>query len=107
MTSVPAATSATRKSRPQTNLTVLRREQLSPHMVRIIAGGPGFAGYVNNAFVDRYVKIVFPQPGVDLPGAAGPLGNPGNHAARISGRTPGPTRSAGSTRRPANSPSTS
>ncbi|HSO17760.1 MAG TPA: siderophore-interacting protein [Arthrobacter sp.] len=67
MTSVPAATSATRKSRPQTNLTVLRREQLSPHMVRIIAGGPGFAGYVNNAFVDRYVKIVFPQPGISYP----------------------------------------
>ncbi|XTR51588.1 hypothetical protein ACOM2C_16000 [Pseudarthrobacter sp. So.54] len=43
MTSVPAATSATRKVRPQTNLTVLRRDQLSPHMVRIIAGGPGFA----------------------------------------------------------------
>jgi NADPH-dependent ferric siderophore reductase len=47
------------------NLTVLRTEQLSPHMVRIIAGGPGFAGYANNDFVDRYVKIVFPQPGVD------------------------------------------
>ena len=67
MPSVPAATSATRKSRPQTSLTVLRREQLSPHMVRIVAGGPGFAGYVNNAFVDRYVKIVFPQPGIDYP----------------------------------------
>ena len=67
MTSVPAATSAARKSRPQINLSVLRREQLSPHMVRIIAGGPGFAGYVNNASVDRYVKIVFPQPGVEYP----------------------------------------
>ena len=67
MTSVPAATTATRNSRPQTDLTVLRREQLSPHMVRIIAGGPGFAGYVNNDYVDRYVKIVFPQPGVDYP----------------------------------------
>lgn len=67
MTSVPAATSATRKSRPQTNLTVLRREQLSPHMVRIIAGGPGFDSYVNNEFVDRYVKIVFPQPGIEYP----------------------------------------
>ncbi len=67
MNSVPAATTATRKSRPQTNLTVLRREQLSPHMVRIVAGGPGFAGYLNNDFVDRYVKIVFPQPGVDYP----------------------------------------
>ena len=67
MTSVPAATSATRKSRPQTNLTVLRREQLSPHMVRIVAGGPGFDNYVNNEFVDRYIKIVFPQPGIEYP----------------------------------------
>jgi NADPH-dependent ferric siderophore reductase len=67
MTSLPAATSATKKSRPQVTLAVLRREQLSPHMVRIVAGGPGFADYVNNDFVDRYVKIVFPQPGVDYP----------------------------------------
>jgi NADPH-dependent ferric siderophore reductase len=65
MTSVPAATVDTRKPRPQISLTVLRREQLSPHMVRIVAGGPGFAGYANSAFVDRYVKILFPQPGVD------------------------------------------
>jgi NADPH-dependent ferric siderophore reductase len=34
-------------------------------MVRIVAGGPGFSAYVNNGFVDRYVKIVFPQPGVE------------------------------------------
>lgn len=67
MTSVPAATSASRKSRPQVNLTVLRREQLSPHMVRIVAGGPGFEAYVNNDFVDRYVKIAFPQPGIAYP----------------------------------------
>lgn len=67
MTSVPVQTSATRKSRPQINLTVLRREQLSAHMVRIVAGGDGFADYVNNDFVDRYVKIAFPQPGVDYP----------------------------------------
>jgi NADPH-dependent ferric siderophore reductase len=67
MNSVPAATSATKKSRPQVTLTVLRREQLSAHMVRIVAGGPGFADYVNNDFVDRYVKIAFPQPGVEYP----------------------------------------
>ncbi|MEZ2389487.1 siderophore-interacting protein [bacterium RCC_150] len=64
MTSLPATSSASRNTRPQVNLTVLRTEQLSPHMVRIVAGGPGFAGFVNNEFVDRYVKIVFPQPGV-------------------------------------------
>jgi NADPH-dependent ferric siderophore reductase len=67
MTSLPADTTATKKSRPQVTLTVLRREQLSAHMVRIVAGGAGFVDYVNNDFVDRYVKIVFPQPGVDYP----------------------------------------
>jgi NADPH-dependent ferric siderophore reductase len=65
MSIVPAATSASKKSRPQINLTVLRREQLTPHMVRIVAGGDGFADFVNNGCVDRYVKIVFPQPGVE------------------------------------------
>jgi NADPH-dependent ferric siderophore reductase len=67
MTSLPADTTATKKSRPQVTLAVLRREQLSAHMVRIVAGGPGFTDYVNNDFVDRYVKIVFPQPGVNYP----------------------------------------
>lgn len=67
MTTVPATTSANRTSRPQTSLTVLRREQLTPHMVRIVAGGPGFGGYLNNDFVDRYVKIAFPQPGIEYP----------------------------------------
>jgi len=67
MTSLPAATSASRKSRPQTNLTVLRREELSPHMVRIVAGGEGFSSFVNNDYVDRYVKIAFPQADVEYP----------------------------------------
>ena len=65
MSTVPAATSATKNTRPQIDLTVIRREDLSPHMVRIVAGGEGFSAYVNNSFVDRYIKIVFPQPGVD------------------------------------------
>lgn len=65
MSTIPVATSATKKMRPQVNLTVIRREQLSPHMVRIVAGGEGFGAFVNNSLVDRYVKIVFPQPGVD------------------------------------------
>lgn len=65
MSTLPAATNATKKTRPQIDLTVIRREELSPHMVRIVAGGRGFAAYMNNTFVDRYIKIVFPQPGVD------------------------------------------
>ncbi|MCA4133808.1 siderophore-interacting protein [Arthrobacter sp. M4] len=67
MSSLPAETSSTRSSRPQTTLTVLRSEWLSGHLIRIVAGGPGFADFRNNEFVDRYVKIVFPQPGVDYP----------------------------------------
>lgn len=65
MSTMPAATSATKKSRPQVNLTVIRREDLSPHMVRIVAGGDGFEDFTNNDFVDRYIKLVFPQPGVE------------------------------------------
>jgi len=65
MSTVPAGARAEKKSRPQVHLSVVRREQLSPHMVRIVAGGAGFADYINNGFVDRYVKIIFPQPGVD------------------------------------------
>ncbi|MET4541322.1 NADPH-dependent ferric siderophore reductase [Arthrobacter bambusae] len=65
MSALPVTSSATRTTRPQVNLTVLRNERLSPHMVRIVAGGPGFSDYVNNQYVDRYVKIVFPQPGVE------------------------------------------
>ncbi|WP_026543242.1 siderophore-interacting protein [Paenarthrobacter nicotinovorans] len=65
MTALPVTSSASRTTRPQVNLTVLRNERLSPHMVRIVAGGPGFSDYANNQYVDRYVKIVFPQPGVD------------------------------------------
>ncbi|MCR1160942.1 siderophore-interacting protein [Paenarthrobacter sp. UW852] len=65
MAALPVTSSATRNTRPQVTLTVLRKELLSPHMVRIVAGGPGFSDYANNDYVDRYVKIVFPQPGVD------------------------------------------
>lgn len=67
MNALPAATSATKQSRPQVTLSVVRREQLSPTMVRIVAGGEGFADFVDNGYVDRYVKIAFPQPGVEYP----------------------------------------
>jgi len=51
-----------RKSRPLTTLHVVRTEQLSPHMVRIVVGGPGFASFVPKDFTDMYVKILFPHP---------------------------------------------
>jgi len=56
-----------RPPKPLRTLEVLRTERVSEHMVRVFAGGPGFAGFVLNDFTDRYVKIAFPRPGVVYP----------------------------------------
>lgn len=53
------------KRRTQFTLKVVRKEQLSPHMVRVVAGGPGLAAFEAKDATDMYVKIHFLQPGVD------------------------------------------
>ncbi|MFD1814308.1 siderophore-interacting protein [Rhodococcus gannanensis] len=45
--------------RPSVVLTVERTEQLTPHLVRVYLGGPGFDDFAPNAFTDAYVKLVF------------------------------------------------
>jgi len=45
---------------------VLHRERLSPHTVRITAGGPGFDALRLNEFTDKYAKIMFVDPGLGL-----------------------------------------
>jgi NADPH-dependent ferric siderophore reductase len=55
-----------RPARPQAVLTVLGRERLSPHTVRITAGGPGFDALRMNEFTDKYAKILFVDPGLGL-----------------------------------------
>ncbi len=50
-----------------TELEVLRTERVTPHMIRIVAGGPGVADFPDTPYTDRYVKIVFPLPGVEYP----------------------------------------
>jgi len=55
-----------RAPRPQTILEVIRREQLSPHLVRLFLGGEGFSSFVNNDFTDRYVKVHFAKPELGL-----------------------------------------
>ena len=50
-----------------TELEVVRTERLTPHMIRIVAGGPGVADFPDTPYTDRYVKIVFPRPGVEYP----------------------------------------
>jgi NADPH-dependent ferric siderophore reductase len=55
-----------RPARPQAVLSVLNREWLSPHTVRITAGGPGFAALRMNEFTDKYAKLIFADPGLGL-----------------------------------------
>src|ERR1700729_4075674 len=55
-----------RPARPQAVLAVLGREQLSPHTVRITAGGPGFDALRMNEFTDKYAKILFVDPALGL-----------------------------------------
>ncbi|MCB7136191.1 siderophore-interacting protein [Cellulosimicrobium marinum] len=59
-------TQAPRRARPQTVLEVLETTRLGPHMVRVVAGGPGFATFTDNGHTDKYVKIVFARPELGL-----------------------------------------
>ncbi|MEO9151721.1 MAG: siderophore-interacting protein [Lapillicoccus sp.] len=62
MTAAPPA----RRARPQTVLEVVRTERLGPHLVRVVAGGPGFATFSPNDSTDAYVKILFAKPELGL-----------------------------------------
>ncbi|MGC5628835.1 siderophore-interacting protein [Georgenia sp. Z1344] len=55
-----------RPQRPQIVLEVLERIQLTPHMVRIVAGGPGIAAVEDAGKTDAYTKMLFPHPDTDL-----------------------------------------
>ena len=39
---------------------VLRREQLSPHLVRLALGGPGLAGFTSTGIPDEWVGLIVP-----------------------------------------------
>jgi NADPH-dependent ferric siderophore reductase len=56
-----------RKGRPAVRLQVLRKESLSPHLIRIVAGGDGLRDFSPNEFTDAYVKVIFKVPGVEYP----------------------------------------
>ena len=63
-TTIPAA--RTRSARPQAVLAVRQRDWISPHTVRITAGGPGFDALRMNEFTDKYAKIIFADPDLGL-----------------------------------------
>lgn len=48
-----------RPQRPQIVLEVIERIRLTPHLVRIVAGGPGITAVENNGFADAYTKMLF------------------------------------------------
>jgi NADPH-dependent ferric siderophore reductase len=55
-----------RSARPQVTLEVVRREQLSPHLVRVVLGGEQFDAFAPNDSTDAYVKIFFAKPELGL-----------------------------------------
>ncbi|MDK0518529.1 siderophore-interacting protein [Streptomyces sp. ML-6] len=46
---------------------VLRTEQITPHMVRVVFGGEGLADFELAGCTDHYVKICFAPEGADYP----------------------------------------
>ena len=67
---VKPAQDVPRRARPLLTLEVLRRQELTPHMVRIIAGGPNFERFAGNGCADAYCKIWFSPDGTPLDGTA-------------------------------------
>jgi NADPH-dependent ferric siderophore reductase len=45
---------------------VVRTEQVTPHLIRVVLGGGGFDTFTPNENTDAYVKIVFVPDGVDV-----------------------------------------
>jgi NADPH-dependent ferric siderophore reductase len=54
-------------ARRTTTLEVRRTERLTPHMIRVVAGGEELAAFPETPYTDRYVKILFPRPDVRYP----------------------------------------
>jgi NADPH-dependent ferric siderophore reductase len=59
--------------RPLNTFEVVRTEQLTPHLTRVVLGGDGFDTFVPNTFTDAYVKIVFVNDNVDVAALPQPL----------------------------------
>ncbi|MDT5153236.1 MAG: hypothetical protein QOI01_4969 [Mycobacterium sp.] len=58
--------------RPIHTFEVVRSEQLTPHMIRVVLGG-GFETFKPTEFTDSYVKIVLPRSGTDVSALSTPL----------------------------------
>ncbi len=59
--------------RPVHTFEVVRTEQLSPHIVRVVLGGSGFDTFVPNSFTDAYCKVIFVREDTDVSALTAPL----------------------------------
>ncbi len=59
--------------RPVHTFEVVRREQLTSHMFRVVLGGSGFDTFTPSKFTDSYVKLVFVADDVDMARLPRPL----------------------------------
>lgn len=64
--SIMSTSPTPRPARPQTILEVVARNWLTPHLVRLTLGGPGFDDFVSNDATDKYIKIFFTKPELEL-----------------------------------------
>ncbi|GEB59467.1 siderophore-interacting protein [Streptomyces gardneri] len=56
-----------RKAPKATEARVVRTERITPHMVRVVLGGPGLDAFEAGEFTDHYVKLLFAPEGVAYP----------------------------------------
>src|ERR1700744_1903938 len=59
--------------RPVHTFEVVRTEQLTSHMIRVVLGGSGFDTFTPSEFTDSYVKLVFVPDDGDVAGLPQPL----------------------------------
>ena len=59
--------------RPVHTFEVLRTEEITSHMVRVVLGGSGFDTFTPSEFTDSYVKLVLIADDVDVAGLNRPL----------------------------------
>ncbi|GAT17259.1 siderophore-interacting protein [Mycolicibacterium thermoresistibile] len=59
--------------RPVHTFEVVRTEEVSPHIVRVVLGGRGFDTFTPNEFTDAYVKIIFVRDNIDVAALPQPL----------------------------------
>ncbi|MFC7974193.1 siderophore-interacting protein [Streptomyces cinereoruber] len=56
-----------RRSPKATEARVVHTERITPHMVRLVLGGPGLDGFDIGEYTDHYVKLLFTPEGVAYP----------------------------------------